>query len=224
MGAEPIHKTQGSRLPPLIGPGGKGRVPRVEHRPKPRGVGRSTLGWGEGAFLGFPGRTSFSLGCLPPLSLGVGMVRPTLLAFPAPSPLPGGGAAAILARQVAGKSQTLALGVQRGSLFHGRQRDPPSPSPLFARARGSEARVGRLGPCHARGGGAGGVAAASPGRTVPPQQGGQGLETAKALRPRAGCGGDRRLPRGGVEWAERGAEGTTGAGWGGNGTGATMAR
>lgn len=127
MGAEPIHKTQGSRLPPLIGPGGEGRALWVEHRPKPRGVGRSTLGWGEGAFLGFPGRTSFSLGCVPPLSLGVGMVRPTLLTFPAPSPLPSGGAAAILARQVAGKPNPGFGGPERGSLFRGRQRDTPQP-------------------------------------------------------------------------------------------------
>lgn len=41
-----------------------------------------------------------------------------------------------------------------------------------------------------------------------------------------GRGAERagRLPGGGAGRAGRGADGTTGAGWGGNGTGATMAR
>lgn len=57
VGAGPIHKTQGSRLAPLIGSGGRRRVLRVERAPGPRGVGRSTPGCSEGAFLSFPGRT-----------------------------------------------------------------------------------------------------------------------------------------------------------------------
>lgn len=70
--------------------------------------------------------------------------------------------------------------------------------------------------------------ATSPGRAVPPRQGGKGLVTA-GLRHCPGRGAERagRLPgagRGGAGRAERGADGTTGAGWGGNGTGATMAR
>lgn len=229
MGAGPIHKTQGSRLAPLIGPGGRGRVPRVACIP---GVQRSGKihAWVErggvpclsGQDLLFPSQCSFSL----PRG-GDGTSHPRI---PAPPPLRSRGAAAILARQVEEKAKPWLWWARTGRPSRGRQRDLPSPPPLPARARDSEARGGRPRSCQARGGGAGRAAAASPGWAVPPRQGGEGPVAAGQLyRLGAGCGAGGRAPwggagRGGAERAERGEDGTTGAGWGGNGTGATMAR
>lgn len=189
---------------------------------------RSTHGWSEGAFLAFPGRTSFCPRSVPPLSPGVGMVRPTLLAFP--PLLPSGPV-------VPPPSWHVRLRKDPNPSFGGPgQGDAPAvvcetypallPSLLGRGAlRRAEAGLTPVGPGEEE---QAGRPATSPGRAVPPRQGGQGLVTA-GLRHCPGRGAERagQLPgagRGGAGRAERGADGTTGAGWGGNGTGATMAR
>lgn len=82
-------KAPGWLLSLALGGGGVSRGWRAS--PGSRGVGKSTLGWSEGAFLAFPGRTFFSPRSVPSLSPGVGMVRPT----PAFPPLLPSGAVAL---------------------------------------------------------------------------------------------------------------------------------
>lgn len=202
MGARPIHKTQGFRPALLIGPVGRGRVPRVERALGPGEWEDPRLGGARGVpwlsqqdFL-FPLPCSFS-----PPRVGNGTSHPRI---PAPSPLPSSGAAAILARQV---EVPWLCGVRTGSPSRGRRRDPPSPPPLPAPAQSFEARGGRPGFSQARGGGAGGVAAASPGPVVPPRVGGEVLVTAgRRHSSGAGCRAGRPAPWG------RGGEGGA---WGG---------
>lgn len=118
MGAGPIHKIQGSGPAALIGPGGRGRDPRVERAPGPGEWEDPHLGGARGRSLVFPAGLPFPLaGFLLSPPGWDGTSHPPRI--PAPPPLRSLGAAAILARQVEGKSQTLALG-------GGGQRDPPA--------------------------------------------------------------------------------------------------
>lgn len=61
VGVGPIHKTQGSQPAVLIGPGGKGRVPRVERALGPREWEDLRLGGARGRSLVFPAGLPFSL-------------------------------------------------------------------------------------------------------------------------------------------------------------------
>lgn len=224
------------RAAPLIGPEGKGRDPRVESAPGPGEWEDPRLGGARGRSLVFPAGLPFPLLCSSSLPWG-GMVRPTLLAFPAP--LPSGAVAPPPSWHVRLRERAkpwLQGGPDRGGPSGGRQRAlPPALLPFSLRRRalrrpqagrflsgpgrrggqgsrclpgkGATTRAGRRAP------GDGGAAATTPG-------GGVRSEPAGSLE-RGGTG------RGGAGWAVgagRGADGTTGAGWGGNGTGATMAR
>lgn len=147
---------------------GVGACPAGGHRALGRGSGkihawveRGGVPWFSRQDFLFPLLCTF---CLP--RGGDGTSHPPRI--PAPPPLRSCGTAAILARQVAGKSQTLALGARKGRPSCCRQRDLPGALLLSAWQRGFEACGGRPGSCQARGGGAGGAAAASPGRTLPP--------------------------------------------------------
>lgn len=170
-------------------------------------MGRSTLGWGEGAFLGVPGRTSFSLWCVPPLFPGAGMVRPTLLVFPPLLPSQAVSPPPSWHVRLRERAKPWLWGAGTRSPSRGGQQDPPSPPPLPAPEQGFDAREGQPGSCQARGGGAGGASAAPPGPAVPPPQGEEGLVTAgQRQRSGAGCGAGRPAPWG------RGGEGGA---WGG---------
>lgn len=119
MGEGPIHKTQASRPAALIGPGGKGRDPRVELAPGPGEWEDPRLGGARGRSSVFPAGLPFPLAgfLLSPPGWDGTSHPPRITAPPLLQSL---GAAAILARQVEGKSQTLALGGGGG------QGDPPA--------------------------------------------------------------------------------------------------
>lgn len=175
--------------------------------PWARGVGRPTLGWGEGAFLGFPCRTSFSLRCVPPLAPGVRVVRPTL-AFPPLLPARAPPSWHVRLQEIA---KPWLWRPELGPL----PSQPLSPPRSGAGFWGAGPAGFLSGP--GRRGGRGGRSPRGTGRTT--QQGALGTAARGRGAERAG-----RLPGGGPGRAERGADGTTGAGWGGNGTGATMER
>lgn len=120
VGAGPIHKTQCSRPAALIGPGEKGRDPRVERTPGPGEWEDPRLGGARGRSLVFPAELPFPFaGFLLSPPGWDGTSHPPRI--PAPPPLRRLGAAAILAHQVEGKSQTLDW---RGG--GPRQGDPPA--------------------------------------------------------------------------------------------------
>lgn len=223
MGAGPIHKNQCSR-PPSHWPWGKGACPAGGARPGPSGVGRSTLGWSKGAFLGFPGWTSSSPGCVPPLPRGGhGTSRPPRI--PAPPSLPERWRRRHLGIRVEGKSQTLALGGPGGEPLPRSTATPAQPSSSSRSGAGPRGvrRPGGFLSGPGRRGGRGGRCLPGTGRTT--RAGRTGPGDGRAAAPPGG--GVRSGPagspgRGGR--AGRGADGTTGAGWGGNGTGATMVR
>lgn len=182
----------------LIGPGGKGRAPRVERARDPAEWVDPRLGGARGRSLAFQAGLPLPLAASL-LSPGVGMVRPALLAFPPLLPFRSGGVAAILAFGLRERAKPWRWGAQAGSPSRDPQLRLPSPPPLPAPVRGPEAFGGQAGLCQARGGGAGGAAAASPGRAVPRERGGRGQGTAGLLhRLGAGCGAGRPAPRGGA--------------------------
>lgn len=157
--------------------------------PWARGVGRPTLGWGEGAFLGFPCRTSFSLRCVPPLSPGVRVVRPTL-AFPPLLPARAPPSWHVRLQEIA-----------KPWLWRPELGPPPLPAPLPSSLRcGVLGRGGRPGSCQAR----------EEGRAGRPQPPGNGpyhpAGSFRDGRPGAGCRAGWPAPWG------RGGEGGA---WGG---------
>lgn len=122
VGAEPIHKTQGWRPAPLIGPGGGGRGPRWS--------APSAREWADLRAGGARGRSPFLQAGLP-FPFAVSPLSPPGWGWYLPpySSLPGCGVAAILAPQLEGKRRSQARGAGAPLPPHTRASRPSPASP-----------------------------------------------------------------------------------------------
>lgn len=205
MGEGPIHKTQASRPAALIGPWGEGRDPRVELAPGPGEWQHPRLGGARGRSSVFPAGLPFPLaGFLLSPPGWDGTSHPPRI--PAPPLLRILGAAAILARQVEGKSKPwLWGGARTGGPSGGRRRAlPPALLPtLFRCGALRRPRPAWFLSDPGRRGGRGG-------RYLP----GTGATT-RAGRTAPGDGGAAAAPGGGVRSEPAGSLERSGAGRGG---------